>query len=100
LRRGGRGLVVVEEHHQVAEDVQQEFVGAAGGLLLGADLRRRSCGVVGVVRGDVADVGRRGRPAGTGSVWRGEGADDRLALRRPGRDGRALDAEVRPSKSM
>lgn len=95
-RCGGR--VVVQEHHEVAEEVQG-FVGAAGRRPLGADLRDDGAGLAGVVRGDVTDVGGPGHQSvGDGRV--GQGADDRLALRRAGVIEGPLTLKCLPSKSM
>ena len=58
-----------------------------------SDLGHDPAGVVGVARRHEADVGRRGdEPVGHRRVP--EGGDDRLPLRRPRGDRRALDAEV------
>lgn len=89
---GGLGRVVVEEDHQVGEDVQP-LLGAARRLLFGADLGEDRAGLSGVVRGGVADVGGAGHQAVGDGVVR-EGGHQGLALRRAGGDGGALDAEV------
>jgi hypothetical protein len=91
---GGGRRVVVEEDHQVAEDVHGVLL-AAGGGLLGADRRHDRPGVLRVARGDEPEVGRPGhQPVRHGLVR--QGGDDRLALRRARGDRRAAHAEPAP----
>ena len=97
LAGGGGGPVPrVQEHRQVAEDVRR-LRGPVGGLLRGLDSGHDVARLPGVARGHEADVrGLRDQPVGRGPVP--QGRDDRLALRWPGGDGRALDAEVLTSE--
>jgi len=88
LARDGGGLGLVEEHHQVTEDVHGLPL-AAGPGLPGPDLGHDLRGVGRVARGDEPDVGRARdqlvRHAGVA-----ERGHDRLALRRPRGDRRPL----------